>query len=158
MSNRGLEVLMSRHLCTAGLVLILTAVSCFFSVSDGSTPNAHARRSFRQNLASASSIWNSVELECPSPGCANNVKACWTEAGVKYVFSGLCRPKSIGGGIVSVYAASSYRAGTGPAIVTYCFMSDRSPTKVIVAEGVEADMGWAAPRAREFFYATPANG
>ena len=59
---------------------------------------------------------------------------------------------------MSVYAANSFRAGTGPALVTYCFMSDGSPTKVIVGEGVEADMGWAEPRAREFFCATPANG
>jgi hypothetical protein len=144
------------RLCAAGLALFLIAFIARI-IFDGNDPDAQARQIFRRNLTAASSNWNSVELECSSPGCANHVEACWTEAGVKYVFSGFRQPKSIGGGIVSVSLAKSYRAGGSPALVTYCFMSNGSPTKVIVGEGTEADMGWAESRAREFFYATPAN-
>ena len=145
--------------CAAGLTLCLIVFIARI-LSHRDDPDAQARQIFRRNLAAASSNWSSVELECTSPGCANHVKACWTENGVKYVFSGFRHPKSIGGGnagIVMVWLAASYRAGTGPALVTYCFMSDGSPTKVKVSKGDEADMGWAESRAREFFYATPAN-
>jgi hypothetical protein len=146
---------MSRRLCVAALALGLVAfIACLLSAKDD--PDAPARRAFRRNLAAALPNWNSVELECTSPGCANHVTACWTEAGVKYVFTGFRNSKSMGGGVVMVYAANSYRNGTGPFLVTYCFMSDGSPTKVTVGEGVEADLAWAGPRARELFDATPA--
>src|SRR5262249_14339273 len=100
----------------------------------------------------------SVDLECTSPGCANHVKAYWSEVGVKYVFTGFRDPKSRGaGGVVMVHEADNYRDGTGSELVSYCFMSDGSPTKVRVGKGVKADMGWAESRVREFFYAIPVN-
>jgi hypothetical protein len=144
------------RLCVVALALLLIAFIASLLYDKGD-PDAQARQIFRRNLAANSSNWNSVKLECPSPGCSNDVEACWKEAGVNYVFSGFRHPKSIGGGIVSVFLAKGYRAGSSPALITYCFMSDGSPTKVIVGEGIEADMAWAESRAQEFFYATPAN-
>jgi hypothetical protein len=135
----------------------LAAFFFAFLLSAKEDPDAPARRVFRRNLATASPNWSSADLECPSPGCSNEVEACWPEAGVRYVFAGLRRPKSVGGGVVAVHAANKYRDGTGRPLVTYCFMSDGSPTKVTVEKGVERDMAWAEPRAREFFEATPAN-
>jgi hypothetical protein len=126
-------------------------------MSAGTDAESQARRAFRRNLAAASSNWRSAELICPSPGCANYVEARWTEAGAEYVFSGMRNQKRMGGGVVMVYAANSYRDGSGPALVSYCFISDGSPTRVQVAACVGADMGWAEPRAREFYDATPAN-
>jgi hypothetical protein len=147
---------MSRRFCVAGLALGLAAFTvCLLSAKDD--PDAKARRAFRQNLTAASPNWNSAELECPSPGCANHVKACWTEDGVNYFFSGTRNPKSMGGGVVAVYAANSYRDGAGPALASYCFMSDGGPTKIEKGDGLKVDVGWTAPRARELFDATPAN-
>jgi hypothetical protein len=120
-------------------------------------PDAQNCQVFRANLMAASSNWNSIELECTSPNCANHVKARWTEAGVKYIFSGFRDAKSLGGGVVMVHEMRSYHNGTGPALVTYVFMSDGSDTKAMVAEGGESIRGWADERAREFFYAAPAN-
>lgn len=148
---------MARWLTFAGLMLGIAAIVAWllFARAD---PDAEARRAFRRNLADCSANWSSVELECPSPGCANEVKACWAEAGVSYVFSGFRHPKAMGGGGgVGVYAANSYRDGTGPQLVSYVFMSDGSPTKVLFRQGVEGDIGWAEPRVREFFYAIPTN-
>jgi hypothetical protein len=147
---------MSRRLCVAALALGLASLAACW-LSSRSDPDAPARRAFRRNLAAASPNWGSVELECTSPGCANHVQASWTEAGVKYVFTGFRNPKSMGGGVVMVYGATSYRDGTGPSLITYCFMSDGSPTKVTVDQGAEAYLAWTGPRARELFDAVPAN-
>jgi len=57
-----------------------------------------------------------------------------------------------------VYTENSASESSGEALVSYCFMSDGSPTKVTVAKGAEGTMSWANVRAREFFYATPMNG
>src|SRR5262249_5755917 len=139
------------------LALSLVAfIACWLYARDD--PDAEARQTFRRNLAVASSNWYSVKLECTSPGCANYVEAYWMEAGVKYVFSGFRHPKSMGaGGVVMVHEVDNYRDGTGPELVSCCFMSDGSPTKVRVGKGVKADIGWAEPLVREFFDAIPVN-
>ncbi len=148
---------MSRRQCGAALALSLIAGSCLIAfiarlMSEETGPEAEARRAFRRNLAAASSNWHYAELECTSPGCANWVKAYWTEAGVRYVFSGFRNARSVGGGVVTVSAAND-----GPDLVSYCYGLDGSPTKVHFGEALGADIGWAEPRAREFFDATPAN-
>ena len=147
---------MSRRMGAAALAVGVAAfIACFLFAEDD--PILEARQTFRRNLAAASSNWSAVELECPLPGCANHVKARWAEADGKYVFVGFRQPRSVGGGIVFVYAENIYDAGDGSELVSYVFMSDGSPTRVALQEGVKRDMRWAEPRAREFFDAAPPN-
>jgi hypothetical protein len=162
--HRGKEVPMSRSLYRSGLALGGLGTLCLvplliYSASDWFDDDAAARRTFRRNLAAVSPNWRSAELECPSPGCANDVTARWTEAGVEYVFSGFRHPRSLGGsGVVGVHTANSYADdGTDTALASYIFFCDGRPMKTEVKEGIKADLGWAEPRAREFFEAIPMN-
>jgi hypothetical protein len=148
---------MACRLCITALV-VLAGVFRYLDYADdprdadakARRAEATARRAFRHTLFVASPRWSDIELECPSPGCSNEVKACWTRADGKYIFSGFRAAKSVGGGAVSVHAADRE-------LITYVYMSDGSPTKVILGKGVKADMSWTERRASEFFYATPAN-
>jgi hypothetical protein len=153
---------MIRSLYAARLALCPVIVIGFFGIgfmlSNENDPDAQARRVFRQNLVAASTKWSSVELECPSPGCANDVKATWRESGVKYIFDGFRHPKSIGaGGVVTLYKAKGFLDNSSTSLVTWVFRADDGPITVEVAEGAEATLSWADARASEFFYAIPLN-